>query len=105
MRPSVFLFASSFMALAACRAQEPVISAEVAPVTRPAPERPEREHYLGMAVPEHEPVPFPNTRNQCEYGQTRSCGGGIAGMPTMDGRPSRPLRMHCIDRGDGILVF
>jgi hypothetical protein len=56
-----------------------------------------------MQVPEHEPVPFPNIRRECEPGQVKSCGVGIR-MPTADGQ-SHDLMMHCMDRGDGVLVF
>jgi hypothetical protein len=86
--------------LAACQAEEPAIVADVAPAPAPMKkERPLREHYLGMAVPEHEPVPFPNVRGECEPGQVRLCAVQLPSRGPFRGPSS--LRMHCAKAADG----
>ena len=95
----------SCMALAACRDAEPLIAPEreapVEPSPARRPERPVREHYLGMAVPEHEPVPFPNVRGECEPGQSILCESQMP-MPTVG---HSALRMHCRLASDGVPRF
>jgi hypothetical protein len=95
------LLAASLTGLAACREAEPVIAADrEASGPAPRPERPQREHYLGMAVPEHEAVPFPNVRGECEPGQTLSCGS----LP-LAGGGLHHLRMVCRLDGAGVPRF
>lgn len=88
------------MVVVACGAREPVIEAELPVVPDPVvrPERPERAHYLGMEVPAHEPVPFPNVRRGCEPGERKACRGQIRSGPI--GGPGT-LWMHCVAGADG----
>ena len=95
--------AVSCVVLAACAAKEPEIQADPAiPAPAPTPERKEREHYLGMAVPEHELVPWPNVNGECEPGQVRACRSQIFAGPV--GGPGT-LWMHCARAFDGSLHF
>ncbi len=98
----VILGLLSCASLAACRDPEPVIAPEREVVATPVPkaEQADREHYLGMAVPEHEPVPFPNVRGECEPGQSVVCG-----VFPMAGGGSHKLRMVCRLDGAGVPRF
>jgi hypothetical protein len=91
--------------LAACSAEPPIV-ADVAPATpTPTPkkaDRPVREHYLGMAVPEHEPVPFPNVRGECEPGERKLCS---VLLPGARGRPSSRHTKVCMLMADGTTRF
>lgn len=97
MRSPVLALVLTFAAVACAEKEPPIVPEQVAPLHR-KPDRPEREHYLGMAVLEHEPVPSPNVIRFCEPGQRRSC---MPGGSSTGGGPY----MHCMDRGDGVLAF
>jgi hypothetical protein len=108
-----------FGVVAACNEKEPPIAPEVVAVERaPAPDRLEREHYLGMAVPDHAPVPFPNVRGECEPGQVKLCPVQKIALPPDDGESRRPptrdgvppdtsglLAMHCREAPGGAPRF
>jgi len=91
----------------ACGAQDPVITAAPEVVTAPvsAPrtfDRPERERFIGMEVPAHEPIKFPNIRGNCEPGQKKIC---EYTMPPPRGGGATGPSMHCMEMADGSFQF